>query len=70
MEEKMSLEDARNILFAYVRCAVGTCAICPFIGDPPSSPCDGEKLENIREAVNTVAKELAVAQRMGEEECS
>ena len=70
MGEKMSLEDARNILFAYACCAVGMCEICPFIGDPPSYPCDGEKLENIREAVEIVARELAAVQRMGKEECS
>lgn len=70
MGEKMSLEDAKKIVFAYACCAVGTCEICPFIGDPPSSPCDGERLENIREAVETVATERAEVRGTGEEECS
>lgn len=61
-EEEMSLEDARKILFAYVCCAVGTCEIFPCIGDSPHSPCEGERLFDIKEAVETVAKELGTVE--------
>lgn len=70
MGEKMSLEDAKKIIFAYACCGTGTCEICPFIREPPSSPCDGERLENIREAVETVAREQDAVRGMGKEECS
>ena len=57
MEEKMTLGDAKKLIFAYACCGTGKCEICPFIGNPPSCQCEGEKLQDIREAVETVAKE-------------
>ena len=56
-KKKMSLEDAKKIVFAYACCGTGKCEICPMIGNPPSAQCDGEKLANIDEAVETVARE-------------
>ena len=57
MEEKMSLGDAQKLIFAYACCGTGKCEMCPLIGNPPSSRCDGEKLANIDEAVEIVARE-------------
>ena len=70
MREEMSLEDAKKIIFAYACCGTGKCEICPFIGNPPSSQCEGEKLWDIKGAVETVAREWAAVQGMGKEECS
>ena len=53
----MSLEEAKKLIFAYVCCGTGRCVLCPLVGNPPSAPCDGEKLANIDDAVEIVARE-------------
>lgn len=57
MREEMSLEETQKLIFAYACCGTGKCEICPFIGNPPSSQCEGEKLQDIKEVVETVARE-------------
>lgn len=57
MGEKMSLEDAKKIVFAYACCGTGKCEICPLIGTYPSAGSNGEKLANIDDAVEIVARE-------------
>ena len=57
MGEKMSLGDAKKLIFFFFCCGTGKCEICPFIGNPPSSQCEGEKLQDIKEVVETVARE-------------
>ncbi len=53
----MSLEEAKKLIFAYVCCGTGRCVLCLLVGNPPSAPCDGEKLANIDDAVEIVARE-------------
>ena len=53
----MTTEDAKKLIFAYACCGVGKCHICPLAGNPTSDRCDGEKLANIDEAVEAVARE-------------
>lgn len=53
----MTTEDAKKLIFAYACCGVGKCHICPLVGNPASTPCTGEKLANIDEAVEVVVRE-------------
>lgn len=57
MEDKMQVNEAKEIIFGYVCCAAGMCEVCPFIGDSPLSPCEEERLFDIKEAVETIARE-------------
>lgn len=57
MEDKMPIKEAKEIIFGYACCAAGMCEVCPFIGDSPHSPCEGERLFDIKKAVETVARE-------------
>lgn len=53
----MTIEDAKKLIFAYACCGIGKCYLCPLVGNPTFTPCDGEKLKDIDEAVETVVRE-------------
>lgn len=57
MRKGMSLEEAKKLIFAYACCGTGKCEICPLIGTYPSAGSNGEKLANIDDAVEIVARE-------------
>ena len=58
MDEKMPVNEAKEIIFGYACCAVGMCEICPFAAKPDiHRECDGEKLEKLKDAVEVIAKQ-------------
>lgn len=53
----MKKKKAKKIIFAYACCGVGKCEICPLARREREINCEGFGMDEVREAVETVAGE-------------